>query len=193
MNLMQFEAQQASEILGPVLAEQALADIPIFGPDPENLRDTIEAALHPLAAQTMAADTVDGSSSALPQSFYEADGVAGKLEALRAFVREQRAASDKMDTLQSQFQDLKAIQSGPDEVSLASNVQGTCREIHDALLSTLVDTHHLPSEAQCVVDHSMILRAKEKYLFDAATNRKIVSDDPWTMFAWDWIAGKPRT
>ncbi|KAL3964451.1 hypothetical protein ACCO45_001455 [Purpureocillium lilacinum] len=60
--------------------------------------------------------------------------------------------------------------------------------IHEGLLTTLVAAKGLPRQALCVVDHIMPLRAKEKYLFDAAENRSVIGDDPWKRFIWDWIA-----
>ncbi|KAG8427250.1 hypothetical protein J3459_007392 [Metarhizium acridum] len=82
----------------------------------------------------------------------------------------------------------KHLDNRPNEISLASNSLVSCREIHEALLGTLATVKGLPREAQCVVDHSMLLRAKEKYLFDAATNRTVLSDDSWRRFLWDWVA-----
>jgi hypothetical protein len=82
------------------------------------------------------------------------------------------------------------MNSKPGSASISSNGIGSCSEIHEALLGTLVSSSGLPREAQCVVDHVRLLRAKEKYLFDAVTNRNVTSDDPWKRFVWDWIGGE---
>ncbi len=36
----------------------------------------------------------------------------------------------------------------------------------------------------------MLLRAKEKYLFDFALNQTIAADDPWLRDTWAWVAGE---
>lgn len=176
-------------MLGPLLVENALSEVPIFGPDRVDIAATAEAALRPGSPTTATTDLTNAIDAPLPDSFHASSTVSGKLRALRAFVREQLEHSDKLDAMQSQLGNLKVIKDGEEEMPLASNGVGSCREIHEALLSTLGAASGLPREAQNIVDHTMLLRARERYLFDAPTNRKVVSDDPWTRFAWDWIAG----
>lgn len=191
---MRFEPPQATKMLAPVLVEQALSDVPIFGPDKADIATTISAAVTPSAAASVSVELTNAMAAPLPDTFHQAKTVAGKLRALRAFVREQFPdGADKVrggPQPQPHLGDLGAIRDGINGMSLASNGVGSCREIHDALLATLVQAPGLPREALCVVDHAMLLRAKERYLFDAGANRTIVSDDPWTRFAWDWIDGE---
>lgn len=190
--MMQFESQQASEMLAPLLVEQALSNVPIFGPDCEDVEMAIETALTPDASALLTVEETGAFKAPLPASFFTATSISEKLRVLRAYVRKQLEASDELDAVQSKLGNLKVLKDGADDIPLASNGVGSCREVHEALLSTLVETSGLPREAQSVVDHTMLLRAREKYLFDAATNRNVVSDDPWTKFVWDWIAGKCR-
>ena len=185
--MMQFESSQAPGILGPLLVEKALSDIPVFGPDHIDIAATVEEALRRGSEHPPTTVITNAIDAPLPDSFHSASTVSGKLRSLRTFVREQLEYSDKLDALHSQ---IKALKDGVDEIAIASDGIGSCRELHETLLSTLIETPGLPSEAQSIVDHTMLLRAKEKYLFDAATNRNVVSDDPWTRFAWDWIAGE---
>lgn len=186
---MQFEPSQAPGILGPLLVEKALSDVPIFGPEKADIAATVEEALRVGSLNHTTTEITNVIDAPLPNSFHSAVTTSGKLRSLRAFVREQLEYTDKLGSLQTQIKDLKALEAGVDEITLASDGFGSCREIHEALLRTLVEAPGLPREAQAVVDHTMLLRAKEKYLFDAATNRDVVRDDPWTRFAWDWIAG----
>jgi hypothetical protein len=172
------------------LVENALSEVPIFGPDAIDITRTAEAALRPGLASSASAELVNAIETPLPDSFHTSSTISGKLRVLRTFVREELEQSNKLDAIQSQLGDLKVTKDGDEEAMLASNGIGSCSEIHEALLSTLGEAPGLPREAQCVVDHTMLLRARERYLFDAATNRKIVADDPWTRFAWDWVAGE---
>jgi hypothetical protein len=189
---MKFDPSQASEMLGPLLVENALSTVPVFGEDKIDIGSTIEAALKPEVLAGATVRNLEGISALLPKSFDSSNPIAVNLRALRRFVREQLGGSNGTEhakDLQTKFGDLSILKGETDEIALASNGYGSCREIHEALLGTLVEAQGLPQEAQSIVDHTMVLRAKEKYLFDAATNRTIVADDPWTKFAWDWIAG----
>ncbi len=189
LDLMQFEPAQAPGMLGPLLVENALSEIPIFGPDRADIVATAEAALRPESVSAAAVGLTNGIDTPLPDSFYAASTVSGKLRALRGYVREQLEKTDKIDAMSSRLTNLEVGQSGAPEIALSSDGPGSCREIHETLLSILGDSSGLPREAQNVVDHSMLLRARERYLFNAATNRNVVMDDPWAKFVWDWIAG----
>lgn len=191
LDIMQFEAPHASEMLAPLLAEQALSDIPIFGHNSADIESTIVSALKHKVSSKVTVEARNEAEAKLPAAYHKAETVAAKLRALRTFVRDQLLGTDDEDDLHSHLGALTILNpGGADDIPLASIGAGSCREIHDALLSTLVKAPGIPREAQAVIDHSMLLRAKEKYLFDAKVNRKVVNDDPWTRFVWDWIAGE---
>lgn len=187
---MKFEPEATPAMLGPLLVGRALSNIPVFGPDSVDIEDTVSTALKPAAPGSTRAELINGINRSLPDSFYSTKSPAQKLRAIRAFVRQELEDSDKSDALQSQLTSLNLVKDAEDGMPLASNGAESCREMHEALLSILAETQGLPREAQCVVDHSMLLRAREMYLFDAVKNRDVVGDDPWTRFVWDWIAGK---
>lgn len=187
---MKFEPEATPTMLGPLLVDSALSDIPVFGPDSIDIQEAVSAALRPAAPGSIRAELTNGINRSLPDSFYNTKSAAQKLRAIRAFVREELEHSDNSDALQSQLTSLKLVKDAEDGMPLASNGAESCREMHEALLSILAETKGLPREAQCVVDHSMLLRAQEMYLFDAVKNRDVVADDPWTRFIWDWIAGR---
>lgn len=186
---MQFEPTQTSEILGPLITEQALSDVPIFGPEKSGIVGRISSALKDSASVSATVEHVDEISRPLPDSFFNATSITQKLKSIRAYVRDEQADQQAEDEQHAQENGPKHLDNRPNEISLASNSLVSCREIHEALLGTLATVKGLPREAQCVVDHSMLLRAKEKYLFDAATNRTVLSDDSWRRFLWDWVAG----
>ncbi|EEU46520.1 uncharacterized protein NECHADRAFT_37740 [Fusarium vanettenii 77-13-4] len=187
-SMMQFEPSQAPEILGPLLMEQALSDVPLFGPESANVRADTEAAIKSNTLSSVSIENVGATTSPLPEAFHEASTVAPKIRALRAFVRDEFQAPKSANGVKPRAGDTKIVQSQMSEMSLASDSLGSCREIHDALLASLAEAEGLPREAQNVIDHTMLLRAKEKYLFDAVANRDIVADDPWVKYVWDWIA-----
>ena len=61
---------------------------------------------------------------------------------------------------------------------------------HERLLTELKTMGRLSSKAQAVLDHTMLLRAREGYLFNYTKNQKIVADDSWLRDIWAWVAGK---
>ncbi|KAG8416736.1 hypothetical protein J3458_007298 [Metarhizium acridum] len=188
LDLMKFEPAQTSEILGPLITEQVLSDVPIFGPEKTGIADRISDALKDSVSVSATIEHVDEISRPLPDSFFNATSITQKLKSIRAYVRDEQADQKAEDEQREQGNGPKHLDNRPNEISLASNSLVSCREIHEALLGTLATVKGLPREAQCVVDHSMLLRAKEKYLFDAATNRTVLSDDSWRRFLWDWVA-----
>lgn len=189
-DLMQFEPTQTAEILGPLLTDRAVSDIPIFGPEKSEINERISETLRSSEISSATVEHVDEIARPLPDSFYKATTTAGKLRSIRAYIRDEQADQQAEDHQKAQEDGSKRLDNEANEISLASNSLGSCREIHESLLSTAANVKGLPREAQSVFEHSMLLRAKEKYLFDAATNRDVVSDDPWRRFLWDWVAGK---
>lgn len=192
-DVMQFEPAQTAEMLGAFLAEQTLSEVPIFGLKKEDVEERLRSALKDKPAVSVTVEHVDKMAAPLPASFEKVTSVAQKLRSLRKYVGDNQEASrtEQGGAVGPSRGSLHA-DNGADNTWLASNSLGSCREMHEGLLGTLVAIRGLPREAQSVVDHTMLLRAKEKYLLDAATNRSVVSDDPWKMFVWDWIADAER-
>ncbi|TVY79402.1 SEH-associated protein 4 [Fusarium oxysporum f. sp. cubense] len=184
-SMMQFEPSQAPDMLGPLLVEEALSEVPLFGPESANVRADTEALLKANNMTSVVIEDIGATTRPLPEAFHKASTVAAKIRALRAFVRDEFQAPKG---IKPRVGDTKIVESETSEMSLASDSLGSCREIHDALLASLAEAEGLPREAQNVLDHNMLLRAKEKYLFDAVANRDIVADDPWVKYIWDWVA-----
>lgn len=187
---MRFEPSQNAEMLGTFLAEQTLSEVPIFGPDKPHVDEQLLNASKSRSVASITVEHLDETSTTLPESFHRATSLSQRLRSLRVFVRDEHEVGRNEDSALSLHRGSGHLKTESSDISLASNSLGSCRDIHEGLLRSLMAAKGLPKEAQCVVDHTMLLRAREKYLFDAAANRSIVSDDPWKMFIWDWIAGK---
>ena len=178
MDLMHFEPSQAPDMLGPVLVEQALDDVPIFGPDRKDLTTIVEEATR-LPPLTGLVQDLDADDRILPAAFTKASTTAEKLRALRACVKE-KSGQKAVDTVGDTVRDM----------SLSITAPPTNCELHEELLSTLIEAQGLPREARAVVDNVMLLRAKEKYLFDPLVNVAVVADDPWLKYLWGWVGGE---
>jgi WD repeat-containing protein mio len=70
-----------------------------------------------------------------------------------------------------------------------SNQVYTSREVHDQLHYSalgLVPSRKPRSE---LLDHIMLRRALDGYLFDCKTNKRLATDDQWLQDIWEWIQG----
>lgn len=186
-NLMKFEPGQATETLGPFFVEHALSDIPVFGPGKADVGAIADEATQSDAPEDELLVDQTASTVPLPEAFTRADTVAEKLKALRQYIWSSThpEAVEKLTSQQiSGHMELLSLQDSPEDPSKQSS-----RSLHETLLKSTMETAGFPKAAQAVLDHIMLLRAKEKYLLDCQVNRAVVDDDPWLKGVWGWIAG----
>lgn len=196
-SMMQLETNQATEVLYPVAFEEALADIPIFASDATEINGAIQKAQKDRAAQIDADALEQAKKSRLPPEYFSAKTVAKKLKILRQYEKQhlrqqakkgggaQAAGTTTGSTiLSSSRTDLT------DSTASLASLSGrplTSQELHESLLTSTLARQGFPSEAQAVLDHVMLLRAKERYLFNCVLNQEIVADDPWLRDVWGWV------
>lgn len=178
---MKFDTSQTIETLGPFFVENALSDIPIFGPEKADVGAIAEEALKTYAPEDDLLVDESASTMPLPESFVGAKTVAESLQALRAYIQDI-APSRESDPGIIPLRKMSSISLDPSPGS--SN-----RSLHENLLKSTTELTGFPKAAQVVLDHVMLLRAKEKYLFDCRVNRAVVADDPWLKGVWGWIGG----
>ncbi|RYO74061.1 hypothetical protein DL764_010984 [Monosporascus ibericus] len=187
--LMQFDAQQYPEMMSSLLIDDALADVPLFGSQKKAITPIIQNILHSHPPDHDIVVEEDAPDIQPDESFKAASTTAAKLRGIRRFLKDDpqesfsssqnQQASSSDDELNESFMGL----------SITSFGQLSNRQLHEKLLALTRGARGLPKGAQAVLDHVMLLRAKENYLFDCASNREIVADDPWLQDLWDWIAG----
>jgi WD repeat-containing protein mio len=178
---MKFDTSQGAETLGPYFVENALSKIPIFGPEKIDFDAIAEEALKTYSPDDDLLVDEAASTVPLPQSFMSAKTVAEKLQLLRAYVQDVTRSEEP--------------ESGPPSrklsgIALNPSPSSSNRSLHEDLLRSTVEFTGFPKAAQIVLDHVMLLRAKENYLFDCQVNRAVVADDPWLKGVWGWIGGK---
>lgn len=173
--LMEFEPSQAPSIVGPLFTESLLSDVPLFGPEKADVDALVKEALQTAAQYE---DLVVDEAAAETQAKLDLKGavtIADKLKVLRSYAREHlrgRDADGKKET--------------PRQADTEPKVQ---RERHERFLSDTMESLGLPREGHAILDHVMLLRAKEKYLFNTETNQMVVADDPWLQDVWGWVGG----
>ena len=129
---------------------------------------------------------MQASLSELPELFIKGSSVGEKLRGLRNFSAIIDLDENEGDREPSELDELtKAVR----DLSVARGSPPCNRELHEMLLLSTMEGNGFPKAAQMLIDHVMLLRAREKYLFDFSRNRNIVSDDPWLGDLWDWVSG----
>ncbi|TLS29543.1 hypothetical protein PpBr36_00436 [Pyricularia pennisetigena] len=184
-DLVQFEPQEAREILAPKIMQDALSEIPLFQePKPDAQAVVANVLQSPFHGGYHLKDLEAEGSPPLPDSFRTATTVAEKLRILREYAKNTLPSKGLQRSIPSRNTD-KSL----NPLTHEGEHPITYRERHEQLLATTMFTLGFPSEAQLFIDHVMLWRAKEMYLFDCERNRKIVADDPWLRDTWAWIAG----
>lgn len=185
---MMFEPNQTAETLGPFFAENALSDISIFGPNKADVGAIMDEAMQNGALNYDWLVDETASEVPLPEVFAQATTIAEKLKVLRWYIWRitypEIFEKEDFRHISHPLVLLKLENAGPEDSSTRS-----CRSLHEMLLKTTMDTAGFPRAAQAVLEHVMLLRAKEKYLFDCSVNRAVVDDDPWLKSVWAWIEG----
>ncbi|KAH8879414.1 hypothetical protein GQ53DRAFT_834188 [Thozetella sp. PMI_491] len=164
---IELELSQSVSLLGPLRTEEALSDLSLFGPGKLDVASLVENSLDMFHMMHLNGSMQDES---LPKTVSEAKSVAEKLIALRRHY----------ETLPSTDQELATLQA---------EEPPSQRESHEKLLSNTFQIGSSSNKVQGILDHIMLLRAKERYLFDYTLNQEIVADDPWLRDVWAWVAG----
>lgn len=187
---MRFEESQVPEMIGPLLVKEAVSDIPLFGHQKANVDAIVNTTLLVQPVEYHITQDEEAGPMPLPDSFNDSLSTADKLRALRSFSKETLKAGKPAAQTGNERSSLEEMTLEMDELSTDRTGPPSNRRLHEQLLSLGQQTRGFDKKAQVFLDHLPLIRANEKYLFDFAANRDIVSDDPWLRDLWDWIAGK---
>ncbi|KAI0024781.1 WD repeat domain-containing protein [Xylariomycetidae sp. FL0641] len=187
-SLMQFESSQHSEMAGPLLIDEALKDIPLFGENRAPINDIVQQAVQFPPSDIDPIVDFEAKAVPLPATYATAKSTTDQLHMLRQYSKDViRPRKPKND--EQQFPTIEDLDRSLTDLSMKGPGPPSNRQLHERMLATTLDTKGFPKEAQILLDHVMLLRAKERYLFDYAANREIVSNNPWLRDLWDWVAG----
>lgn len=168
---MALEPLQASSLLGPLLTEKALSDIPLFGSERANINGLVEKTMQTGVSSEELSTERPSEEIDLPEVVSADSSVAQKLVAIRKALKDVSLAA--------------STDSGA-QPKIAAPPQLQC---HESLLTETKAASMLSNKAQVVLDHTMLLRAREGYLFNYQRNQKVVADDIWLRDVWAWVAG----
>jgi hypothetical protein len=173
MTLMNFdEASEQEKVLGPLFATAAKSNVPVFGPD-----------------KFQSSKTKTILDTAIKKSLHsQEDPIVDLLESVNL----SQTLSDTgilNSQLESKGSNIESSEKASAESGLSNKVY-TSREVHDKLhYSTLSLVPSTKSRSE-LLDHVMLRRAVDGYLFDCKVNKALVSDDPWLQDLWEWIKGQ---
>ncbi|KAL2752533.1 hypothetical protein ACRALDRAFT_1077766 [Sodiomyces alcalophilus JCM 7366] len=186
-SLMRFEPSQCTQMYGPLLVEQALASVPIFGPDKANVPAVIEKTLQAPSSETDIQITRPSGLDPSLSTPMRDRPIAERLRITRKSILNHKAEPGKAEGTEIEVDD--DLVDRLQESSISPDGPASCAQLHGNFLFILPQAKQLAPEVQSDIDHVMLLRAKEKYLLDPVTNRNVVSDDLWLRYLWDWVAG----
>lgn len=97
------------------------------------------------------------------------------------------ASSIDLELSQSHFLSNASISTS--QLSTSTQVC-TNREVHDQLHYSMLGLTRSKKPRSGLLDHIMLRRALDGYLFDCKINKRIATDDQWLQDTWEWIQGE---
>jgi hypothetical protein len=171
MTLMKFlDPSERDVILGPLYATEAKDEIPVFGPDnfkSKNARLLLNSKVK-LALQS------------------DTNPVANLLVSTQPEIISQSAGPPSKD-----LEKLHLRKDDEEEIVLTTAKKiPSSRELHDESHYTSRGVSASSESKKDMLDHVMLQRAMDGYLFNCKLNRTIVNDDEWLQNVWEWIEGE---
>ncbi|RFU25870.1 hypothetical protein B7463_g10476, partial [Scytalidium lignicola] len=192
LSFMEFaDREEAEQAYVPLYATEVKAEVPVFGPD----RFESEK-VEPLAKEAVDQHIESKADHVLdllvPRELngdlnlsveYESLVLKPCWEQLRSI----RLAQDRYEEqlLMGDKENLERS-SGTATSPVLKQIYSS-RELHDRSHYSTLNMTLLSKPQKELVNHVILKRALEGYLFDCATNKAIVSDDVWLQDVWEWI------
>lgn len=188
-SFMQFDAIQYPEMMGSLNIDKAFVDKSLFGNEKESANAIVQQALLTPSPTLDPVSDLEASSEPLPELLTNASKISDKLRGLRRYSNDVLKATKQLSDKAQERSSVDKLDRSLTDLSIKGNSLPSNQQLHERLLISIRDTKGFPKDAQVVLDHAMLFRAKEKYLFDYSANKEIIADDPWLGELWDWVAG----
>ena len=185
MTLMKFtDSAEQERILGPLFETEATADVPIFGAEKFNsqkakslLKAAIKRSLQlkedPVIDLLAPEDFKMGQSPSVID--LSSDPLTNQLS--------QTHLNDTVEKGHKAQLESSGINAGAKKVF-------SSRELHDKSHYSVLSLESPTKSKSELLDHMMLQRAMDGYLFDCQKNKTLVVGDQWLQDVWEWIAGK---
>lgn len=176
-------------MMGSLNIDKAVVDKSLFGSQKDSTNVVVQQALLTPPPALDPISDLEASNEPLPELFTNASKISDKLRGLRKYSTDILKAQKQLNDKAQGRSSVEKLDQSLTDLSIKGNILPSNRQLHEQLLISTRDTKGFPKDAQVVLDHAMLLRSKEKYLFDYTANKDIVADDPWLGELWDWVAG----
>ncbi|KAI1180112.1 hypothetical protein F4777DRAFT_585792 [Nemania sp. FL0916] len=186
-SLMQFEATQHPEMMSSLLVDDALKDIPLFG----DRKQSVAAIISEVLESAVWSDSPDldwEEKNDLQESLADSRTTAEKLIVLRKHTHKISHSQKSPSSGGYIAASGDGRDQTPSDAARHNSVLASNRQAHENLLTKTLNMKDIPTRGQVILDHIMLLRSKERYLFDYSANINITSDDPWLKDLWLWVA-----
>lgn len=177
------DPSEREKVLGPLYATAIKDELAVFGSNGLMSKKTA-AAIDDEVKKALTLGT-DPMVDVLTPQDASASRAASDASAIESFVDEFTQLNTEPKKSKSK---LVASVASPELV--ISKPVFSSRELYDR--SHYSALSHLPStkSAHEQLDHVMLRRATEGYLFDCVANKDVIEEDPWLQDVWEWIAGR---
>jgi hypothetical protein len=176
MSLMNFEdASENVKVRAPLFATAAKLSVPVFG------REKFQT----LKSQTLLKE-------AIRESMRSEDPVVNLLALSDLEMRQSQKLSDPaISTSQTEGKRTQLGGSAKSTADFSSpDKVFTSREVHGKLHYSSMSLNSSNKPRNKLLEHVMLRRAFDGYLFDSKMNKMVFNDDQWLKDLWEWIQGK---
>ncbi|KAE8451231.1 hypothetical protein EG329_004395 [Mollisiaceae sp. DMI_Dod_QoI] len=181
LTLLNFsDPKERERMLGPLYATAAKTDVPVFGADGYNSSTTKQALNNAIKkALESGKDPVVDLIAPVDITDHRPDVAVSPVEPM-----EDSFSQLRMD----KSVDRKPPQKNETVPDLRVSKAVSSRELHDKSHYSTIACLPADKATHDKLDHVMLQRAVDGYLFDCKINRAIVTGDPWLQDVWEWIA-----
>jgi hypothetical protein len=168
---------EREKVIGPLYATAVKAEVPIFGPDKFTSKKIQQALNSTIKQDLESEDNPVVNSLATKKS--RMSQTSGRI------IQCGEPLAEDLNKLE-----LATQENGKECESRNLEKVMSSRERHDeAHYTTCLGTRTNVSKVD-LLDHVMLQRAIDGYLFNCKANKAIVKDDQWLHDIWEWIEGK---
>ncbi|KAG4424940.1 hypothetical protein IFR04_001911 [Cadophora malorum] len=183
LDLMRFsDPIEQEKVLGPLYSTAAKAEIAVFGSEKLTKKAIIESLYEDVkkSLQSTEDPVVDLLAPQDPASGRTASTVSAP-----------ESLGDDFTQVHLEPKESKQRQSAPEDAieTVHPNKTYSSRELYEKSHYTAVSRNPSSKATRDHLDHVMLRRATNGYLFNPKINKKILADDAWLQDVWEWIAG----
>ncbi len=183
LDLMRFsDPVEQEKVLGPLFATAAKAGVAVFGHERFTTKK-VTVALNELVKKSL-----ESADDPVVDLLAPSDQTMGTTE---SGTSSTESLGDEFTQLQLEPKESKrqlATITTPSQLDTSKNVYSS-RELYEKSHYSALSRFPSTKSTREQLDHVMLRRAMDGYLFNPDTNKIISADDSWLQEVWEWISG----